>query len=406
MSEPSPLEEAQAPAEPPRLTDVPVMLFIRGLGAVVLVLGLLVALHLYIGTRLFAGLGLSAAQAALGWGLVWTAFGSIFFGFIGGRVFPKPLATAMQWVGFGWMGSFGLLLTGTVLGDVSVALAVRLAGVEEVRARGVASLAMLAVVVPLLVLGAVIARKPKVKRLELPVEGLSPALDGFTIAQLSDVHIGETLGRGFAAWLSQTVNALSPDVVAVTGDLVDGSAARLKDEVAPLSKLTAAHGVFFVTGNHEYYHGGDAWEAEARRLGMTVLHNEHRVLGEPGAQLVLGGVPDVEGARFSRLHVPDAGKAFHGAPAGVPRVLLAHQPRFAKKAQGHGVSLMLSGHTHGGQIFPFMFLVRLQQPVIAGLRELWGVRTYTSQGTGYWGPPFRVATRGEITLITLRAAKG
>lgn len=405
MTEPTPLEETDAPAAPPRLSDVPIMLFVRGVAAVVLVLALLIALHVYIGSRLFLGLGLTGASAAAGWAVVWTAFGSIFFGFIGGRVFPKPVAKAAQWVGFGWMGSFGLLLTGTVASDVAVAVAVRWFGAELAQARFVAAVTMVAVVVPVLALGAFIARTPKVKRLELEVAGLAGALDGFTLAQLSDVHIGETLGREWARRLVERVNALNAHAVVVTGDLVDGSVPRLTDEVAPLSGLKAKHGVYFVTGNHEYYHGGDAWEAEARRLGMTVLHNEHRVLGEPGAQLVLGGVPDVEGARFSRLHVPDAGKTFHGAPSGVPRVLLAHQPRFARHAQGHGVDLMLSGHTHGGQIFPFMFLVRLQQPVIAGLRELWGVRTYTSAGTGYWGPPFRVATRGEITLVTLRAPK-
>jgi len=190
----------------------------------------------------------------------------------------------------------------------------------------------------------------------------------------------------------------------VTGDMIDGSVARLKDEVAPLGGLRGAHGVFFVTGNHEYYHGGSSWEAEAARLGMTVLHNQHVVLERGGEQLVIGGVTDLEGARFSEAHRPDVEQAFAGAPEGAKRVLLAHQPRFARRVkEGTRVDLMLSGHTHGGQLFPFMFLVKLQQPVIRGFHVINGVPTYTSNGTGYWGPPFRVGPRGEITELTLKA---
>ena len=137
---------------------------------------------------------------------------------------------------------------------------------------------------------------------------------------------------------------------------------------------------------------------------MKVLHNQHQVLARGASKLVLAGVTDVEGERFAASHAPDIDAAFAGAPADAPRVLLAHQPRFAKRAAGHRVALQLSGHTHGGQIFPFMVFVRLQQPVVSGLRTLHGVLTYTSKGTGYWGPPFRLGPRGEITEITLRAA--
>ncbi len=231
---------------------------------------------------------------------------------------------------------------------------------------------------------------------------MAPGLDGTRIVQISDVHIGETLGRDFAQQVADTVNSLKPDLVAVTGDMIDGSVARLREDVAPLGTMRARYGVFFVTGNHEYYSGGAAWETEARRLGMTVLHNEHRVIEHQGAQLVVGGVTDLEGARFAESHAPRVDLAFAGAPS-APRILLAHQPRFAKAAAKENVSLMLSGHTHGGQIFPFMFFVKLQQPVIGGFATLSGVPTYTSNGTGYWGPPFRVGPRGEVTEITLRA---
>lgn len=403
MADQPPLELEADEAAPPKLTDVPVLLFIRGLAAVLVLLSLIVGAHAYIAQRLLGATGVAEPWSSLGRALVWVGFGSIFLGFIGQRTLPRPLAKVVQWVGFGWMGAFGLLLAGTVVADLAV-FAAGLAGVAASAARPVATLGVLALVVPALVWGFLVARRPRVKRVELPIAGLAKAFDGYRVVQLSDVHIGETLGREFAAWLAAKVNGLSPDLVVITGDMVDGSVARLRDEVAPLGDLRAKDGVLYVTGNHEYYHGGEAWSAHARRLGLTPLHNEHRVVRRGEAALVVGGVPDVEGARFSQEHVPDAAKAFAGAPAGAPRLLLAHQPRFAKHAQGQGVSLMLSGHTHGGQIFPFMFFVRLQQPVIAGLRELWGVRTYTSRGTGYWGPPFRVFAPGEVTELVLRAA--
>jgi predicted MPP superfamily phosphohydrolase len=301
------------------------------------------------------------------------------------------------------MGAFGLLLTAFAVTDLGLWLWARGGAVDAVvlqaRALGVVS-----VVGPALAWGFAVARRPAVKRVEVPIAGLPKALDGFTLVQLSDVHIGETLDRRFAQAVTEQVNALSADAVVITGDLVDGAVPRLTDEVAPLSQLRGRHGVFYVTGNHEYYHGGAAWEAEGRRLGFQVLHNEHRVLQVGDAQLVIGGVTDVEGARFARAHAPDVEAAFHGAPEGAPRVLLAHQPRFARRAAGHGVALMLSGHTHGGQMFPFMFFVKLQQPVIGGFAVLSGVPTYTSNGTGYWGPPFRVGPRGEITQVVLRAS--
>jgi predicted MPP superfamily phosphohydrolase len=298
------------------------------------------------------------------------------------------------------MGAFGLLFVLTAVSDLGFVVASRFTPVDPawsvLRAE-----AVFAVVVPALLWGFFVSRRPETKRVTVDVPGLHPALDGLRIAQISDVHIGETLGRDFAQLVTDQVNALDADLVAVTGDLIDGSVPRLRDDVAPLGGLRGKHGVFYVTGNHEYYHGGSAWQAEGRRLGWTVLHNEHRLIAD--GKLVIGGVTDLEGARFSEAHAPDVALAFAQAPADVTRVLLAHQPRFARHAKDARVSLMLSGHTHGGQIFPFMFFVKLQQPVIGGFEVLHGVPTYTSNGTGYWGPPFRIGPRGEVTEITLRA---
>lgn len=407
-----PSEEVSAPqvavaqAPTPGFGDIPVLLFIRGLALISLMVAVVLSLHWYIGLRLVSDLKLQGLGNTMLWAALWSCFGSIFLGFIGGRLLPRRLAKLFQWVGFGWMGAFGLLLTGLVATDVGLWLAalVRGGAVEDFW-RQARAVGVLGVVPGLLAWGFFVARRPLLKRLDVPIEGLASELDGFCIAQLSDVHIGETLDRRFALRLVDQVNALDVDLIAVTGDLIDGSPEKLRDDVAPFAQLKAKHGVFYVTGNHEYYHGGAAWEAECRQLGMRVLHNEHRVIGSGSARLVIAGVPDVEGARFSQDHAPRADVAFAHAPAGVPRLLLAHQPRFARRAQPHSVALMLSGHTHGGQMFPFMFLVRLQQPVIAGLKVIEGVLTYTSTGTGYWGPPFRIGTRGEVTLIRLRVER-
>lgn len=394
-------DDPVAHAPEARIRDIPVLLFVRGVALLTVMTSLIVGLHVYLGTRLITGAQLPAPAATLAWALLWTFFVSIFAGFIGGRVLPRGVARVFQWLGFVWMGAFGLLLVSTAASDLGFFFAERLGGVDVSGFGPARAAAVLALVVPALAWGFFVSRRPETKRVTVEIPGLDPSLDGFRIAQLSDVHIGETLGRDFAQLVTDQVNALKPDAVVITGDMVDGAVHRLHDEVAPLGGLRGKHGVFYVTGNHEYYHGGSAWEAEARRLGFTVLHNEHRVVAD--GKLVIGGVTDVEGARFSEAHAPNVDHAFAHAPAGVPRILLAHQPRFAKRAAHAGVSLMLSGHTHGGQIFPFMVFVKLQQPVIGGFERIAGVPTYTSNGTGYWGPPFRIGPRGEVTELTLKA---
>lgn len=381
------------------LRDIPVLLFIRGLALLGVMSTLIVGLHYYLGARLIVDAQVPQPYAALAWGLLWGSFLAIFGGFIGGRIVGGFLIKVVEWVGFAWMGAFGLLLVSTGLSDLGFWVASFFTTVDPAW-RTLRAEVVVGLVIPALAWGFYISRRPETKRVTVDVPGLDPSLDGFRIAQISDVHIGQTLGRDFAQLVTDQVNALEADLVAVTGDLIDGAVHRLKDQVAPLGGLKGKHGVFYVTGNHEYYHGASAWQAEGRRLGWNVLHNEHRVVAD--GKLVIGGVTDLEGARFSDAHRPDVDMAFAQAPAGVPRVLLAHQPRFARAAKEANVSLMLSGHTHGGQIFPFMFFVRLQQPVIGGFDVIHGVPTYTSNGTGYWGPPFRIGPRGEVTEITLR----
>jgi predicted MPP superfamily phosphohydrolase len=194
-------------------------------------------------------------------------------------------------------------------------------------------------------------------------------------------------------------------LVAITGDLVDGSVSELGPHVAPLAELVSRHGSYFVTGNHEYYSGAHSWIAELRRLGVTVLMNDHVVLRHDGALAVVAGVTDYSAAHFDPAHRSNPFAAIAGSPAdaGV-KILLAHQPRSAPDAADAGFDLQLSGHTHGGQFMPWNFFVKLQQPFVAGLHRLRQLWVYTSRGTGYWGPPKRFGAPSEITLVTLVTA--
>jgi predicted MPP superfamily phosphohydrolase len=240
-----------------------------------------------------------------------------------------------------------------------------------------------------------------VKKVRIPLARLTKSASGFCIVQLSDIHVGPTIGREFIADLVTRVNALEPDLVAITGDLVDGSVAELGELVRPLADLRSKHGVFFVTGNHEYYSGAPEWIAHLESLGVRVLRNERvAVGGDDGFDLA--GIDDWSAHQFG--HGADLPKALEGRDAKRELVLLAHQPRAIVEAAALGVGLQLSGHTHGGQMFPWNFVVRLQQPYVAGLYDHGAAKIYVSSGTGYWGPPMRVGAPAEITEIELVAA--
>ena len=242
----------------------------------------------------------------------------------------------------------------------------------------------------------------EIERTEVPVAGLDPRLDGFTIAQISDIHVGATVQKDLVAAIVSAVNDLDPDLIAVTGDLVDGSVDGLTPHVEPLRQLAARHGTFFVTGNHEYYSGIDPWVAKCKELGMDVLIDEHRVIEHEGAPMVVAGVADYSAARMKPEHISDPVAAFEGAPEGF-RLLLAHQPRSYTEAEKAGAQLQLSGHTHAGQYAPFTALIHLAQPFVDGLNAvsdtMW---IYINRGTTWWGPPVRLGAPQEISLLTLR----
>lgn len=329
------------------------------------------------------------------------------------RLLPRDLLSPVMWVLYSWMGLmfflFVLLLPADLMRGAAW-LIERFSGAPSDPARrlllariygGVVGLAGLGMA-GLGLLGA--ARQVAVRPVEVALRGLPAAFAGFRIVQLTDIHVGPTIGRGFIEDLVARTNALEPDLIAITGDLVDGSVADLARHVEPLRQLRARHGVFFVTGNHEYYTDADAWIAHLHGLGVRVLRNERVALERAGQHIDLAGVDDLVGRSYSAAHGPDLPRALAGRDPARPVILLAHQPRTAPEAAAHGVALQLSGHTHGGQLFPFNLLVPLQQPFVAGLHRLGDLTIYVSTGAGYWGPPMRLGVPAEISAITLQVA--
>ncbi|NRN68948.1 Metallophosphoesterase [Kibdelosporangium sp. 4NS15] len=240
---------------------------------------------------------------------------------------------------------------------------------------------------------------PELSTVPVPIRRLDPSLNGFRIAVVSDIHLGPLAGRGHTERIVQMINQQRPDLVAIVGDLVDGTVEKLGDAAAPLKDLVSKHGSFFVTGNHEYYSGVEPWLTELERLGVNPLRNERVAINRGGASFDLAGVNDVTGGQFE--DAPDLTRALAGRDTANPVVLLAHQPIQVEDAARHGVDLQLSGHTHGGQMFPFHLAVPLQQPVTAGLARIDGTWVYVTRGAGFWGPPVRVGAPPEISMIEL-----
>jgi len=368
-------------------------------------------LHAYVGWRLVPGLDSLVGAIALAVLLLVSAL-TLPHGLGARRGGSGRGAAALAWIGLVCMGLFSSLFVLTVVRDAGLLLATGAAvlwpGAVAPASLVTPSARAVAIAAALVTLwGFANARRvARVVRVDVPIAGLPAALDGFTIAQVSDVHVGPTIKRPYVEAIVDTVNRLDVDLVAVTGDLVDGSVRDLAEHVAPLAGLRSKEGVFFVTGNHEYYSGAAAWVRELRRLGLTVLLNEHAVVRRGDARLVVAGVTDFSAGHFDRAEASDPAAALAGSPAGAVRLLLAHQPRSAAAAEAAGFHLQLSGHTHGGQFLPWNFLVRLQQPFTAGLHRWRGMWVYTSRGTGYWGPPKRFGAPSEITLLRLVAARG
>lgn len=371
----------------------------------VLVLSLMAVLLSYIGLRLLPAMGLGVGGTAAGVALLALLGVLVPVGLVSSSLRPRRWSGLLAWLGLLSMGLFSSLLVATILRDLILLVLWPLGMLTPDLSRTSAAAVPL-VALAVTVVGYINARRmARVVRVDVPIRDLPTALEGYVIAQISDIHVGPTIKRPYLNAIVNKVNRLGADAIAVTGDLVDGSVQRLAMHTEPLARLKADDGVFFVTGNHEYYSGAREWIDEVRRLGLTVLMNEHVVRRRGDATLVIAGVTDYTAHHFHPEHKSDPRRAVHGAPADAgAKVLLAHQPRSAPDAAAAGFDLQLSGHTHGGQFFPWNLLVPLQQPFVAGLnrvREMW---VYTSRGTGYWGPPKRIGAPSEITLVRLVSA--
>jgi predicted MPP superfamily phosphohydrolase len=397
------------------------------LGFFLIVLATLSLIYGYIGWRLITPIHLGAPWTAILW-IVIIFFAVLPFIPIIFRIngVENTAVDVMSWLGYLSLGFFSLVFAILVVRDVVwfviwggqkvVHLARSLSGgaketagpIDPERRR------LLVNGINLGILGATAAltgygfyqanRRPRLVEVPIVLDNLPESFDGFRIVQITDLHVGPTIKRGFVQGVVDRVGELSPDMIALTGDLVDGSVSHLGNDVAPLAELSALHGYYFVTGNHEYYSGVLSWLKEVERLGLDILINEHRIIERGDDRLILAGVTDYTGGRFIKEHNSDPRKSVEGAPDDAVKVLLAHQPKSIFAASESGFDLQISGHTHGGQYFPYHFMAALAQPYISGLHQHGGTQIYVSRGTGYWGPQIRLAAKSEITLLRLMRA--
>lgn len=244
---------------------------------------------------------------------------------------------------------------------------------------------------------------PRIVQVMIPVANLPQALHGFRIVQISDLHVSDLIGYGYAKNVVDMANRLNADIVALTGDFIDGTVENLRDRIAPLKDLQSRYGRFFVTGNHEYYYNGEAWAHEHALMGARVLLNEHEVLNIGDARLAIVGVTDSSAGHFVAGHLQDLKKAVADVPQDAFKILLAHQPGCYAAAEAAGMHLQLSGHTHGGQFFPWQFAVRLVHRYARGLALHGRMWIYVNPGTGFWGPPLRSLVPSEITVLVLQS---
>jgi predicted MPP superfamily phosphohydrolase len=367
-------------------------------------LWLMLALPVYIGWRLLSALSVGPFGIGLGVAILLIACVLIPLVIRTRSMRNQELADLLSWVGLTAMGFFSSLVVFTLLRDLLLGFVHLFLSASQADAWAAPSAQITLALTCLVTLaGLVIARgRPRITEVTVPIRNLPESLNGFSIAQISDVHVGSTIKRGFVEGIVRRVNLLNADLIAVTGDLVDGSVTRLSVHTAPLAGLNAKYGAYFVTGNHEYYSGERAWTEEIRRLGLRVLKNEHVVLQHNGGSLVLAGVTDYSAHRFDPSQRSDPAAALRGAPSDAgAKILLAHQPSSATAAEAAGFDLQISGHTHGGQFWPWNHFIRYFQPFTSGLNRLNKLWVYVNRGTGYWGPPNRFGVPSEITRIKL-----
>ncbi|BDQ35169.1 metallophosphoesterase [Pseudodesulfovibrio portus] len=391
----------------------------------VIVMTVTTLIVLYLGWRLIAPLPVGRKRKITLWlMLAILMYGHRITWFMqrSGSKYECLVCDSIDWVGFTFLGFISILIILMFVRDIPRLISSIMSSLNKLFVRrskrpyfiepdldrrrfmlNATNGALFAAALPLTGYGMFNARRePAVVNSVLPVVGLPEGLDGFTIAQISDTHIGPTIRSGWARMVVDAVNRLGADMVVHTGDLVDGSVDGLKEDIAPMGELHASHGVWFCTGNHEYYSGVHEWLVEADRLGMTPLVNEHRLIDTGRGRILLAGVSDYRSQRIEPTHVSSPSAAMQGAPEFDVSILLAHQPNSIHEAAKAGFDVQLSGHTHGGQYFPYNFVIHLFQTYVRGLHLHEDTVLYVNTGTGYWGPPIRLGTTPEITLHTLK----
>ena len=390
-----------------------------------IVISILILSHIYIGLRIIAPMEIRAAWKTVLWSILMLLMPlAPVYAVLRRHGLGSPWSDILPWTAYIGLGFFGFVVVFLIIRDM-LFLTVWVYGAVKRRTdpasesdRPVAperrSFLIHSTNLGILGLSGAISLRgfsntrhlAGVKDVTVPIHNLPKDLHGFRIVQMSDIHISPTIEKDYVKMLVRQVKNLNPDIVVFTGDLADGPVSMFREEVASFKDLCAAYNSYFVTGNHEYYAGVEGWIQEVERLGFRVLLNEHRVIKHGSGRILLAGVTDFNAGRFIRGHKSDPAKAMAGAGESDVKILLAHQPRSIFAASKAGFDLQISGHTHGGQFFPWQFLVRLQQPFLAGLYEYEKTHIYVSRGTGYWGPPFRLGAPSEITVIRLTKQAG
>jgi uncharacterized protein len=370
--------------------------------ALVVILAIITGIHLYLWKRLVRDALTGRARRLGGIGVIVLAV-LIALALVGERLVPQGLRPVLAWPGYVWIALMFYLLVSLAILEIPrvVSRLTRHRAIEAEPSRRLLlgrSLAVTAGVASVAATGIGMVQAlgpPDLKRVPIRLSKLPASMNGFRIAVVADIHLGPLLGRSHTERIVRMINGTDADLVAIVGDLVDGSVAELGQAAEPLQDLRAKHGSFFVTGNHEYFSGFQAWIEEVGSLGLTVLRNQRVEIDG----LDLAGVNDATGG--GQGDPPDYAATLDGRDASRPVVLLAHQPVQAKESARRGVDLQLSGHTHGGQMVPFNLVVGLQQPIVAGLGTIDGTQVYVTRGAGFWGPPVRFGAPPEISLIEL-----
>jgi predicted MPP superfamily phosphohydrolase/branched-subunit amino acid transport protein AzlD len=377
-----------------------------------IVISVLFLLNGYIALHILHNWPFAEQHSVVIWGITALFIALQMMPFIGRLPFvkskEKPKSKIISFIG-NWLpylafGVFSCLFIYSLIADV-IGLGWQLVFVPTDPERfNVHMLAILAIVtIGTIILGIRQAISgPKAVKIDITLDNLPASFDGFKIVQISDTHIGSTIGTRYIEKIIAIVNALKPDLIALTGDIIEGSVKDLKNDVRLLSNLQAPYGRYYITGNHEYYWDAAGWIKEFKNNGFNVLLNEHAIIKINNEELTLAGVTDYSTINMQNDHASDPVKALEGSPANNTKILLAHQPATYPMAHKAGFDLMLSGHTHGGQYFPFNIFIRFFQKYYKGLNKYNNMQIYINRGTGYWGPPLRTFVPAEITLITLR----